>query len=77
MAVKNKYQAKDGTQFDTRQEAQDWDDENFTIWLETSPQIDALHFYQVMDPSRDSWSDASSKQIAKQLLRAYWDNHVL
>ncbi len=76
MAVKNKYEAKDGTQFNTRQEAQEWDDDNFNIWMETGAQIDVLHFYQVMDTRRDTWSDASPKQIAKCLLRKYWDDHI-
>lgn len=74
--VTTKYEAKDGTQFGTQQEAQDWDNHNFTIWLEGNPLVAAKDFVEIMAAGREDEYYTTERKIARQLLRKYWDKHV-
>lgn len=76
MSIKVKYEAKDGKQFDDRDEAKAWDDTNFSIWLEGNPTLLAKDFVESLDNGRRDEHYGNDRSLASDLLRGYWDNNV-
>lgn len=74
MAVKVKYEAKDGKQFDRKEEAEEWDNSNFDVWLEGNPTINARIFVDSMDGGAKDEYYSNDRKLARDLIRKYWND---
>lgn len=76
MGVKTKYEAKDGTQFEDRKDAEEHDEELFVAWLESQPTIAALAFLNELDDSETVDYGGTQYRNFRDQLKSYWERKV-
>jgi hypothetical protein len=73
LAIKIRYQAKDGKQFDNQQEAENWNTKCFEEWLESRPTLDVHSFLAAFDYDVKNELYLNKREVAQHCIREYWD----
>jgi len=75
--IKAKFHTLNARVFDTRKEAEDYQDLCFNKWFREHPQIDIRKLYLNADDNNCYEEYTTDKGFARNIAREYWERYVV